>query len=181
MAGGAARRGTEDNDPRMVVTAPHPLASTRRRSVPSTVSYRSRGTSAQNPSSRVHGRSERRSARESMYPSPYSQPTTSSGNWWGVHIQVTALSPFTSSHTGASSTESCRVIARAPVSVCDPLRPQCRALRQPDARHPRALPECVLDVPGNERGNVLARRHQPPLDELRNVGVHVVVIEAIHH
>src|SRR5947209_17602530 len=39
-----------------------------------------------------------------MYPSPWSHPVASSSSWSGVHIQVTAGSPFTSSHTGSSST-----------------------------------------------------------------------------
>src|SRR3954468_14429916 len=41
---------------------------------------------------------------EPMYPSPCSQPTANSSSWSGVHIHVTAGSPFTSSQTGHSST-----------------------------------------------------------------------------
>src|SRR5215207_6724705 len=40
----------------------------------------------------------------SMYPSPWSQPTASSSSSSGVHIQVTAGRPFTSSQTAVSST-----------------------------------------------------------------------------
>src|SRR3989440_1341165 len=39
-----------------------------------------------------------------MYPSPCSHPVASSSSWSGVHIHVTAGAPFTSSHTGHSST-----------------------------------------------------------------------------
>src|SRR5438034_539250 len=52
-----------------------------------------------------------------MYPSPCSHPVASSSSWSGVHIQVTAGSPLTSSHTGHSSTtaESARMRpARSP-------------------------------------------------------------------
>ena len=54
----------------------------------------------------AHGRSDTRSFADSMYPSPCSHPTTSSSSCAGVHIHVTAGTPFTSSQTGASSTAS---------------------------------------------------------------------------
>src|SRR5689334_19870841 len=108
---GDRRRGTSLIDPSMVVTAPQPDASTRRRSARSTSLYLSSGTSTQNPSSDVHGRIFTISACVSMYPSPNNHPTTSSSSRSGVHIQVTAGAPFSSSHTAASSTASSRAVS----------------------------------------------------------------------
>src|SRR5881409_3432193 len=68
-----------------------------------------------------------------MYPSPCSHPVANSSSWSGVHIQVTAGSPFTSSQTGTSSTAADSASIR-----------------------PRRLPGCrsgaVVSDPGREPG-----------------------------
>src|SRR5512146_673701 len=114
-AGGSPRttaRGTACGSASSVVTAPHPEASTRRRSSAFTRATPSGRTSAQKPRSVAQGRSLTRSSSDSMYPSPCSQPAASSSRWSGVHIHVTTGSPFTSSHTGHSSTRAESAVIR---------------------------------------------------------------------
>ena len=77
-----------------------------------------------------------------MYPSPCSQPTASSSSRSGVHIQVTAGRPFTSSQTGVSSTAACadirppRLAGLARSGDSGAVGMQGRVLRDPDPRQP---------------------------------------------
>src|SRR5688572_2812129 len=170
----------------MVATAPQPDASTRLRFSPLICATRSGFTSAQKPRSGAHGRSCTRSSSEPMYPSPWSQPTASSSSWSGVHIHVTAGSPFTSSQTGHSSTTAESACIR-------PLRsPGCLRfsavfgvemwpLLDSDPVQQHAAWQAGHDpFPEIHRQRLARRDPGPPLGECRDVLVNMPPVETLY-
>src|SRR5436190_19858318 len=159
----------------MVATAPQPDARTRFRFSPFTSASRSGFTSAQKPRSGAHGRSCTRSSSEAMYPSPCSQPTASSSSWSGVHIQVTAGSPFTSSQTGHSSTtaESARM---RPLRFPAVFGVEMGTLLDAHAVQHHAFGQVIDEALPDVHGERLTRRDPFPRRERRDVLVDVPAV-----
>src|SRR5690348_12267335 len=188
-AGGSPRAGlrlcaTALGSARNVETAPHPEASTRRRFSPFTAARRSGLMSAQKPRSVAHGRNFTRSSRLSMWPSPCSQPVASSSSRSGVHIHVTAGSPFTSSQTGTSSTaaDSASIRPRRlPGSgFTEILRIDVRPLLHPHGIQPHARREPLGDPLPHVDRERFAGRESLSVGKLGRRGVDVLAVEPSH-